>query len=41
MAGDRQDLVDWEAVRRAGIERRGIPIPVTSFPALRVSETAD
>jgi L,D-transpeptidase ErfK/SrfK len=41
LAGDRQGLVDWEAVRRAGIERRGIPIPVTNFPALRVSDTAN
>jgi len=31
-AGDRRDLVDWAAVRAAGLAATGIPTPVT--PAL-------
>jgi L,D-transpeptidase ErfK/SrfK len=32
-AGDRADLVDWDAVRAAGLAARGIPTPVTPAPA--------
>jgi L,D-transpeptidase ErfK/SrfK len=28
-AGDRADLVDWDAVRQAGLDASGIPTPVT------------
>jgi L,D-transpeptidase ErfK/SrfK len=31
-AGDRADLVDWDAVRAAGLAATGIPTPVTSAP---------
>jgi L,D-transpeptidase ErfK/SrfK len=29
-AGERQDAVDWQAVRRAGLERTGIPVAVSA-----------
>ncbi len=32
-AGDRRDLVDWDAVRAAGLAASGIPTPVTTAPA--------
>lgn len=32
VAGDRIDLVDWDAVRRAGLAASGIPTPVTPAP---------
>jgi L,D-transpeptidase ErfK/SrfK len=32
-AGDRADLVDWDAVREAGIAAKGIPKQVTPLPA--------
>jgi L,D-transpeptidase ErfK/SrfK len=41
VAGDRTGLVDWETVRRAGIERRGVPIAATHFPTFHISESAD
>jgi L,D-transpeptidase ErfK/SrfK len=31
-AGDRDDLVDWDAVRAAGLAATGIPTPVTPAP---------
>jgi L,D-transpeptidase ErfK/SrfK len=41
-AGDRSDLVDWDAVRAAGLAATGIPTPVTPAPgALQASETPD
>src|SRR5579862_7373147 len=36
-----ESAVDWDAVRRAGIERRGLPVPVATAPLPRVSERAD
>ena len=38
-AGDRVHRIDWEKVRRAGIERTGLPVLVTSDSADRVSRT--
>jgi L,D-transpeptidase ErfK/SrfK len=32
-AGDRADLVDWDAVRQAGLAASGIPVPVTQASA--------
>ena len=32
-AGDRRGLVDWDAVRAAGLAANGIPTPVTPAPA--------
>ena len=36
-----ESAVDWDAVRRAGIERRGLPVPVATAPLPRISERAD
>lgn len=33
VAGDRVDLVDWDAVRQAGLAASGIPTPVTPAAA--------
>jgi hypothetical protein len=32
-AGDRTDLVDWNAVQAAGLAATGIPTPITPAPA--------
>ncbi len=40
-AGDRAELVDWDAVRAAGLAATGVPTPVTPAPAdLQASDTS-